>query len=99
MKNAVLNILFALIFLAGLCIMLYPTVSNMINRRHQSTAIAGYEADKDKIAEEDRAKILEDAREYNKNLQRLLSQAANENFEDNEVYKNILNIPLVLTTS
>ncbi len=92
MKNAVLNILFALIFLAGLCIMLYPTVSNMINRRHQSTAIAGYEADRDKIAEEDRATILEEAREYNKNLPSFLAQVENKNPENSEVYNNILNI-------
>lgn len=92
MKNAVLNILFALIFLAGLCIMLYPTVSNMINRRHQSTAIAGYEADRDKIAEEDRATIIEEAREYNKNLPSFLAQIGNKNPENSEVYNNILNI-------
>ena len=72
--------------------MLYPTVSNMINRRHQSTAIAGYEADIDKIAEKEKNKLLEDAREYNNNLQSLLSKSDITKFESNEVYKNILNI-------
>lgn len=92
MKNFLLNCLFSLIFISGLCIMLYPTVSDWINRRHQSTAIASYEFESDAIEKEERARIIEEAREYNRNLSRLLATETNVTMESNEQYLSALNI-------
>ena len=42
LSSNITTIILILIFLVGLSVMLYPTVSNYINQRHQSKAIAAY---------------------------------------------------------
>lgn len=56
------------IFLAGCGLLLYPTVSDYWNTVHQSRAIAGYEAGIEALKEEDYSQLLNEAKEYNKNL-------------------------------
>lgn len=42
MKSKILNVFFGLVFVVGLAIMLYPTVSNLINRHNQSQVVNTY---------------------------------------------------------
>lgn len=57
-----------LIFFIGLCILAYPTVSNMINERHQSTAMVNYDTQMVQMQAAQKAKDLEEAKEYNQAL-------------------------------
>ena len=43
LSSNITTIILILIFLVGLSVMLYPTVSNYVNQRHQSKAIAAYD--------------------------------------------------------
>jgi len=68
MKKHLSTILLGLIFIVGLSVLLYPTVADYVNSKHQSKAIAQYiEAmthyDPDKYAAE-----LAEAEEYNRSL-------------------------------
>lgn len=56
------------IFLVGLCLMLYPSVSNWWNSFHQSRAIASYVESVAGLSDDQYEKCLEDARVYNYNV-------------------------------
>ena len=62
------NIILILIFLAGLFLLLYPTVSNYWNSFHQTRAITEYNEDVAKLDQVDYDRLLEDAMAYNKAL-------------------------------
>lgn len=68
MKKHLTTIVLILILLAGLSLLLYPTVSNYWNSMHQSKAVASYVKEVEKMDEEDYSKIWKSAEEYNKNL-------------------------------
>lgn len=53
MKRIITNIVISLIFLAGLSVLLYPTVSDYINNKNSSRAIASYDDAVGQMAEED----------------------------------------------
>ena len=55
-------------FLVGICVLLYPTVSDYWNSKTQSRAIVDYESVLDQLEPEDYTAILEKAHEYNKLL-------------------------------
>lgn len=65
MKRRLSTGVLVLIFLAGLSLLLYPTVSDYWNSLHQSRAITEYGAAVSKLDKETYDRILEDAREYN----------------------------------
>lgn len=65
MKKRLSGIFFGLVFLIGLGIFLYPTVSEQWNKYHQSRAIAGYEDIVSDMSEEDFAAAWTVARNYN----------------------------------
>ena len=67
-KKHISTIIIALIFLAGLGFLLYPTVSNLWNRAHQSRAIATYTKQVEKLDESQNKEMLKAARKYNKSL-------------------------------
>lgn len=52
-------------FLVGLCVMLYPTISDYWNSRTQSRAIANLEKYASSMTEEDFTPIFEEAKAYN----------------------------------
>lgn len=56
------------ILLAGISIMMYPTVSDWWNSMHASMAIASYKEAVENMSGEDKEKILEEARRYNASL-------------------------------
>ena len=53
LSSNITTIILILIFLVGLSVMLYPTVSNYINQRHQSKAIAAYDEKVSEMKPED----------------------------------------------
>ena len=43
MKRIIINCIIGLIFLTGLSVLLYPTISDYINEKNSSRAIANYD--------------------------------------------------------
>ena len=85
----------ALIFLTGLSVLLYPAVSDYINEKNASRAIASYDESVNQMPEEDYTKELHAAEEYNAYLSEFsnLSVAAViENKREDKVYDSLLNI-------
>ena len=68
MKKHLPNLLLAVVLLAGLALLLYPSVSNYINTRHQSHAVSTYEAQISTLSAEDYAPLREAADAYNASL-------------------------------
>ena len=67
-KKQIPNIIFGLIFLVGLGVFLYPSVSNYINSRHQSRAVASYDEAVANLSTEDYSKFWEAAYEFNEEI-------------------------------
>lgn len=68
LKKNLINIFLAVIVLAGLCLLLYPSFSDWWNSMHQSRAIAAYVETVDAMSQEEIDEILNAAREYNERL-------------------------------
>ena len=68
MKKKLSTILLVLVFLAGLSLLLYPSVSNYWNSMHASQAVAEYNTKVKELSAEDYDQILENARAYNQSL-------------------------------
>lgn len=67
-KIKISTIVLILIFLTGLSLLLYPTVSNCWNLLHQSRAIVEYSSQVEELDEELYEKIWEKAVQYNQDL-------------------------------
>lgn len=65
MKGKLTTLLLILFFVAGLSLLLYPTVSNAYNTYLQSQAIAEYSQQVDEMAQEAYRRELQKAQEYN----------------------------------
>lgn len=61
-------------FVAGLCLALYPGLSDWWNSLNQSHAIAGYESASSALARDDAEEMLESARRYNEDLRGLANR-------------------------
>ena len=68
MKNKITTILLFLLFLIGLSLLLYPTVSDYWNSLHQSRAITHYEEKVADLDNETYRKLWDEAAEYNESL-------------------------------
>lgn len=68
LKKYFVTIILYLVMLIGLCLLLYPSVSNWWNLRHQSRAIASYVEAVEDMGGEKIAVMLEEAQEYNRRL-------------------------------
>ncbi len=68
MKKRLTNAILVIIFLIGLSLLLYPTLSDYWNSFHQSRAIASYAESVAQLDNKQYDKILESAREYNSRL-------------------------------
>lgn len=68
LKKIIPNIIFGLIFLVGLAIFLYPSVSNYVNSKNQSRVISNYEDALAAISKEDYSKFWQEAYAYNEEL-------------------------------
>ena len=68
-KSGILvTVIVVLIFLAGLSLLLYPTVSNYWNSLHQSQAITSYDEEVNRLQQEEYQRIWEEAEAYNRSL-------------------------------
>ena len=68
LSSNITTIILILIFLVGLSVMLYPTVSNFVNQWNQSKAIATYDEKVSQMKPEDYTKYFEAAEKYNEEL-------------------------------
>ncbi len=68
MKNRLINILLILALVAGLSLLLYPTVSDYWNSLHASQAVASYDRAVQDMDEGRYDEILQSARRYNRDL-------------------------------
>lgn len=67
-KKILPNLIVGLIFLTGLGIFTYPTISDQWNKLHQSHAIASYEKQVEKMSETDFKSAWEEAEAYNETI-------------------------------
>ncbi len=68
MKKNRSNIILILIFLVGLSVMLYPTVSDYINQKNQSRAVASYSEEVENLSDVDYQAYFDAANDYNRRL-------------------------------
>lgn len=68
MKRKLSTILIICIFLCGLAVLLYPTISDIYNENLNSSLISDYEDHSDEISQDINDGIISQAREYNKYL-------------------------------
>lgn len=90
-KGRFTTVLLVAVFLLGVCILLYPTVSNWWNSFHQSRAISNYAEAVSSLSDEDCEKYLGEAREYNsKHAEKKNTFVSTA--EEKEEYRRILDI-------
>lgn len=89
MKNKLFNIVLIVVFLAGLSLLLYPTVSNYYNSIHQSYAIREYAQQVDTLELSAYQSLLQDAQLYNEALAQERHYAIPTGYEDK--YLSMLN--------
>ena len=65
MKKNKSTIILILVFFVGLSVMLYPTLSDYVNQRHQSRAVANYAANVDKLTNADYSAYFDAADAFN----------------------------------
>jgi len=68
MKKLLPTLVLITVFVVGLGLLLYPTVSDYINSIHQSRAIASYEEDLSALPQADYSEYWQKAHEYNQKL-------------------------------
>ena len=91
MKKRLPTIILILVFLTGLSLVLYPTVSDWWNSFHQSRAIADYAQNIKNLDREHYERLLSSAKAYNETL----SQKSNRyhlSAEEAEKYNSLLDI-------
>lgn len=90
MRKHMSTIIAVLIFIAGLSLLLYPTVSNYFNSLHQSKVVANYSDKIKKMDKKEKQAEINRAKAYNKNL--VLNDARFTPTEEQLAeYKSILN--------
>ncbi len=85
------TIILTVIFLVGLGVMLYPTVSDYWNSFHQTRAIANYDAVVAELDETDYEALFQAAEEYNEKL-RGLGAPFSEHEQLSELYYSVLDV-------
>lgn len=89
-KNNLSTVFFIIVFIVGLSLLLYPTVSDYWNSIHQSRAIASYVQTIADLDEEDYEAIWQEAVEYNEMLYEKPAGMSGE--AGKELYNSVLNI-------
>lgn len=90
-KFSISNMVLVGILLAGICVMLYPTVSNWWNQRHASRAITAYQEAVEEMSQEEIDAIFAQADEYNAKL-RELEFPFTQYTQLDDLYYNTLNV-------
>lgn len=91
MKNKLSTILLIIIFLIGLALLLYPTLSDYWNSFHQSRAIASYAENVAQLNEDEYAQIWADAETYNRSFWKTGNRFSLSDGE-RERYESLLNV-------
>ena len=91
MKKHLTTVILIIVFITGLGLMMYPTVSDMINKAHQSVAIDSYDDEVSKLSNEDFSSILEEARRYNSALTTNEFPRNSEDLDGNADYQKAMN--------
>lgn len=90
MRKHISTFIAVLIFISGLSLLLYPTVSNYFNSLHQSKVVANYSDKMKKMNKKEKQEEINKAKAYNKTL--LLNDARFTPTEEQLAeYKSILN--------
>ncbi|MEC2864372.1 class C sortase [Bacillus thuringiensis serovar kyushuensis] len=93
------NIIFGIIFFLGLCIFLYPTVSNWMATRAHYSEISSYDETVKSLEKEEIERRERAAKEYNKKVQsstQTFSDPFNEKNNQGKSYVDILNLGEVM---
>lgn len=90
-KRAVTTAVLVVVFLVGLSLLLYPSVSDWWNSMHQTRAIVGYAEAVAGLDDEDYEAMLEEARAYNATL---VNKTDRFNLSDEELeeYEGLLSV-------
>lgn len=91
-KKTITTIILILIFLVGLSLLLYPTVSDYWNSLHQSRAISGYAKQVAGLDDDIYKELLKEAKAYNKTLINKADRFHLTEAEQKE-YETYLNVP------
>ena len=90
-RGGVRTALIILFLLAGMSLLLYPTVADVWNSMHQARAISSYNKNIEKIDSEIHAELWRRAEEYNRNIPNRASVYALTE-EEEELYNSLLNV-------
>lgn len=90
-KGQFSTILLFIVFLAGLSLLLYPTLSDYINSMHQTVAIAAYSEQVAAIDKEDYAAYWQAAMDFNRGIQDRRNQFVLSD-EESTRYYDLLNL-------
>lgn len=91
MKKHISTILLVIVFIIGLSLLLYPSLSNYWNSLHQTRAISNYLDEVEKMDKEIYEKLLQNAKDYNTALNnKLLTFELTD--EELSEYNSLLNI-------
>jgi sortase A len=74
-------------FLVGLSLVLYPTVSDRYNAKHQSQAVADYTAQVEEMDDSETEKLWEEAQAYNRSLAENTDRSFNLSDQETEAYE------------
>lgn len=90
MKKQFSTILLIFIFFVGLSVLLYPSISDYVNQKNQSRAVANYEKTAEQLSKQDTEEIFQKAEDYNSRLE----QAPGAFYDPSQVdgYEKILDI-------
>ncbi len=87
MKKYLSNLLIALLFLGGICILLYPTFSQFYNKQLAKKAVSNYQSQLEQFSDSQYDEMFANARVFNSRLY----GRASDNF-DTVAYQNALNL-------
>ena len=98
MKKRLPSILVGLLFLVGLGIMIYPTVSNQWNTYRQNKLISNYEKIVDDMSDEDFSQEWQNAQAFNETISgnNVFADVFGEKSKDSEnsEYNRVLNMKI-----
>ena len=90
MKRNKIGLILVLMLFVGVCVLLYPSVSQYWNTKTQTRAVENYREILDSLKPEDFDAYFNEADEYNKALGKLPSPLTN--YQKLEGYNDILNV-------
>lgn len=90
-KNRTTTVLLAVMLIAGLGLMLYPSLADLWNKSHSSRVISNYRRSTSDMDEEQHEQLLQEAREYNESLFKGVNPFAMTEDERSR-YNELLNI-------